>query len=72
MADDDRKPWDEEQEREEEERIDHEGFGASRHWGGFGSDHDERGLADRLSDEVRSWFGDDDATRRRRQDRHQQ
>jgi hypothetical protein len=30
--------------------------------------HDERGFWDRASDEVSSWFGDDDAERRRRQD----
>ena len=29
---------------------------------------DERGFWDRASDEVASWFGDDDAERRRRQD----
>jgi hypothetical protein len=31
-------------------------------------DNGERGFFDRASDEVRSWFGDDDAERRRRQD----
>lgn len=33
-----------------------------------GYDRDERGFFDRASDEVRSWFGDDDADRRRRLD----
>lgn len=32
------------------------------------SDRDDRGLMNRASDEVRSWFGDDDAERRRRRD----
>lgn len=31
-------------------------------------DRDERGWFDRTTDEVRSWFGDDDAERRRRMD----
>ena len=31
-------------------------------------DYDERGFFDRASDEVMSWFGDDDAARRRRLD----
>jgi osmotically-inducible protein OsmY len=31
-------------------------------------DRDERGMADRAGDEVRSWFGDDDARRRRERD----
>ena len=30
--------------------------------------HEGRGFTDRASDEVRSWFGDDDAERRRRMD----
>jgi hypothetical protein len=34
----------------------------------FGHGRDERGFWDRASDEVASWFGDDDAERRRRQD----
>ena len=32
------------------------------------SDRDERGFFDRASDEVASWFGDEEAERRRRQD----
>ena len=31
---------------------------------------DERGFWDRASDEVASWFGDDEAERRRRGDTH--
>lgn len=34
----------------------------------FGRERDERGFWDRASDEVASWFGDEDAERRRRQD----
>ena len=34
----------------------------------FGRSRDERGFWNRASDEVASWFGDDDAERRRRQD----
>ena len=33
-----------------------------------GYDHDDRGFIARAGDEVRSWFGDDDAERRREQD----
>jgi hypothetical protein len=33
-----------------------------------GYDHDERGFFDRAGDEVRSWFGDEEAERRRRFD----
>lgn len=34
----------------------------------YRDDEDERGFLDRASDEVQSWFGDDDAQRRRQQD----
>ena len=33
-----------------------------------GYDNQDRGLIDRAGDEVRSWFGDEDAERRRRAD----
>lgn len=33
-------------------------------------DQDDRGFFSRAGDEVRSWFGDDDAQRRREQDQH--
>jgi hypothetical protein len=41
--------------------------------GGYGGrpsgyDYDDRGFFDRAGDEVRSWFGDEEAERRRRQD----
>ena len=35
---------------------------------GYDYDRDDRGFFDRASDEVRSWFGDDDAERRRDRD----
>ena len=35
---------------------------------GYGYGRDDRGFIDRAGDEVRSWFGDDEATRRRRLD----
>jgi hypothetical protein len=37
---------------------------------GRGRGNEERSFWDRASDEVSSWFGDDDAERRRRQDQH--
>lgn len=39
-----------------------------RGWGGEHRSSDDRGFWDRASDEVASWFGDDDAERRRRGD----
>jgi osmotically-inducible protein OsmY len=38
----------------------------------YGGDHDSgrRGLLDRAGDEVASWFGDEEAERRRRADKH--
>lgn len=42
--------------------ADHDRYGRDRYG------RDERGVADRAGDEVRSWFGDDDAARRRRMD----
>jgi osmotically-inducible protein OsmY len=35
---------------------------------GYGRDRDDRGFFDRAGDEVRSWFGDEEAERRRRMD----
>jgi osmotically-inducible protein OsmY len=49
-------------------------YGGSQHFGadyrshGYGGDDGRRGFWDRASDEVASWFGDDDAARRREQD----
>jgi len=37
---------------------------------GSGSRNDDRGWFDRASDEVSSWFGDEEAARRRQQDQH--
>jgi osmotically-inducible protein OsmY len=48
-----------------------EGFGrSSRDWnpGDYGRRGEERGVWNRASDEVSSWFGDEDAERRRRED----
>jgi hypothetical protein len=39
-----------------------------RGWAGEHRSSDDRGFWDRASDEVASWFGDDDAERRRRED----
>ncbi len=38
--------------------------------GQYGNRHNERGFMDRAGDEVASWFGDEDARRRREQDEH--
>ena len=65
-----------------EDRYPADRYGSDPHRsGGYGSgsygagnipprqyDADDRGLFDRASDEVMSWFGDDDAARRRRMD----
>lgn len=46
-------------------------YGGSAHGGGSRSREDhERGFMDKASDEVASWFGDDEAEQRRRQDQH--
>lgn len=45
--------------------------GSRDHRGGHGGQgRDERGFFERAADEVSSWFGDDDAEQRRRQDQH--
>jgi hypothetical protein len=36
--------------------------------GSRGGDHDERGFFERAGDQIASWFGDEDADRRRRED----
>jgi hypothetical protein len=41
----------------------------ARDWRGSRDNPDDRGFFDRASDEVASWFGDDEAERRRREDR---
>ncbi len=43
-------------------------YGASDFGRGSRSDEDERGFFERAGDEVRSWFGDEDAERRRMRD----
>lgn len=46
------------------------GFGSDYREHGYGShdDHEDRGFWDRATDEVASWFGDDEAARRREAD----
>ncbi len=47
--------------------------GGGRYGGGYGEDHrsgGQRNFWDRAGDEVSSWFGDEDAERRRRMDEH--
>lgn len=44
------------------------GYGGQRDWGA-GAREDERGFWDKATDEVSSWFGDEDAERRRESDR---
>ncbi len=44
------------------------GYGGQRDWGS-GSRDDDRGFWDKATDEVSSWFGDEDAERRREMDR---
>lgn len=48
-----------------------EPYRADRDWRGYGRNegrHDERGFLERAGDEVRTWFGDEEAERRRRYD----
>ena len=47
-----------------------ERYGQQRHQGRFQGDQQDRGFWDKAGDEVSSWFGDDDAQRRREQDEH--
>ncbi len=49
-------------------RAGYPGGGAGYSGGGAYREDDPRGFMDRAVDEVRSWFGDDDAERRREQD----
>lgn len=48
------------------ERSEHRGHG--RGWSRDDDDRDERGFFERAGDEVASWFGDEEAERRRRED----
>lgn len=50
-------------------RQDGHEFGSS-YYGQMSARNDERGWFDRAGDEVMSWFGDEDAERRREQDKH--
>lgn len=47
---------------------DYRGERGERGWGMRGSERGERGWWDRTKDEVRSWMGDEEAERRRRED----
>jgi len=55
-------------------RVPSSSYGGAQHFGadyrrhGYDADDGHRGFWDRASDEVASWFGDDDAARRREQD----
>jgi osmotically-inducible protein OsmY len=57
-----------EREREWGARGEERGF-RERDWGGRG---EERGFFDRAGDEVRSWFGDEEAQRRRQRDEREE
>ena len=54
--------------RDRDERNRGDRGGGWRGEGRGGSGRDDRGFFDRAGDEVRSWFGDDDAQRRREVD----
>ena len=45
------------------------GYGGPHDWGGQRGHGEDRGFWDKASDEVSSWFGDEDAERRREMDR---
>jgi osmotically-inducible protein OsmY len=46
------------------------GYGRGGYGGSYGQQQGGRGFWDKASDEVSSWFGDDEARRRREQDEH--
>lgn len=52
--------------REYGDRSEHRGYG--RDWDRDEDDRDERGFFERAGDEIASWFGDEEAERRRRSD----
>jgi osmotically-inducible protein OsmY len=54
----------------DDDRNRRSGFDDQRSYGRGSREQDERGFWDRATDEVSSWFGDDEAERRRRQDDH--
>lgn len=51
-----------------DDRYRNEDYRRERGYGGRDFGRDDRGFFDRASDEVRSWFGDDEAERRRHMD----
>jgi len=54
--------------RDQGRSFEQRSYGQSRDAGRGGGGHDDRGFIERAGDEVRSWFGDDEAERRREQD----
>ncbi len=58
-----------EQSRWSDDRNSDRARSTSSDWRGGRDNPDDRGFFDRASDEVASWFGDDEAERRRREDR---
>lgn len=66
---DDRDRFD--RDRYDRDRYDRERFDRDR-WDRDRAGRDERGMLDRAGDEVRSWFGDDEAQRRRDRDEREQ
>src|SRR5690348_1287527 len=66
---DERSRWPENRSENRGENRSDDRFGSGRSWRGDDrGSRGERGFWDRASDEVASWFGDDEAERRRRQD----
>jgi len=59
---------DDHRDREEHRDREYRGRGHERGYGRSGDHDDDRGFIDRAGDEVRSWFGDEEAERRRRWD----
>lgn len=51
------------------ERFEGRGWDRDREWNRGRNDRDERGFFERAGDEVASWFGDEEAERRRQADR---
>src|SRR5512144_3200707 len=47
-------------------------YGENRSWSREDDDRSDRGFFERAGDEIASWFGDDEAERRRRHDQQRQ
>ncbi|WP_375248751.1 DUF2171 domain-containing protein [Sphingomonas sp.] len=63
-----RRHWDDDNARQRGDRDQHRDRGQSYGRQPQGYDYDDRGFLARAGDEVRSWFGDEDAERRREMD----